>query len=185
MKLINLFILLLFPVSVLATELDDNSVYHIDSNWQNQNDRQLNINELQGNVQVVAFIYTYCGHTCPTIIANLKQIEKKVPAELQPQVKITLISLDPGRDTPEVLRAYMEKNNLDEQRWTMLNGDPDDVLELSALFGVRYKPMGQSDLAHSNMITVLDDQGVIRYQMKGLGEGINRVVKEINAAAVN
>jgi protein SCO1/2 len=64
-----------------------------------------------------------------------------------------------------------------------LHGDPDDVQALSALFGVRYKPMGVSDIAHSNMLTILDQQGVIRYQMKGLGENLNTIAGEINTLA--
>ena len=65
------------------------------------------------------------------------------------------------------------------------NGDPDDVLELSALVGVRYKPMDTEgkDIAHSNMITVLDRQGRIYYQMKGFDERLQPVVEAIEIAA--
>lgn len=183
MKSLRLLVFLILPMYTSAAELADDSVYHVGSSWTNQGGQQINISQLQDHIQVVAFVYTYCEHTCPTIIARLKQIEKSIPAEILPRVHITLVSLDPERDTPQVLKAYMQKHHLDEQRWTMLNGDPYDVLELSALFGVRYKPMGESDIAHSNMITVLDDQGIIRYQMKGMGEDIGRVVKEIDAVA--
>ena len=183
MKLIKYLILFLVPSFVMATELADNSVYNIESNWRNQNNQQLEISELQGHVQIVAFIYTYCEHTCPTIISKLKQIKKKIPDELHDQVRLSLISLDPGRDTPQILKSYMEKNALDESKWTLLNGQSDDVLEFAALFGVRYKPMGESDIAHSNMITVLDKDGVIRYQMKGLNESVANIVKEIELAA--
>ena len=70
-------------------------------------------------------------------------------------------------------------------KWMMFNGDPDDVLELSALVGVRYKPMDTEgkDIAHSNMITVLDRQGRIHYQMKGFDESLQRVVAAIETAA--
>ena len=90
-------------------------------------------------------------------------------------MQFTLVSLDPARDRPEVLKRYMLEHDLDENLWTMLNGDPDDVLELSALLGVRYKPMDSEskDIAHSNMITVLDRQGRIHYQMKGLNQDLD------------
>lgn len=169
------------PVAGAAPELPDDSIYRIGSNWVNQKNEQLNIADLQGKVQVMAFIYTYCEHSCPFIIANLKHIEKQISTEQQSDTRFLLISLDPGRDTPEVFRRYMSDHNLDEQSWTMLNGDPDDVLELSALIGVRYKPMDAEgkDIAHSNMITVLDRLGRIQYQMKGLNENPARVVTEI------
>ena len=132
----------------------------------------------------MAFVYTYCEHSCPLIIANLKRIETEISAEQKPEVRFLLITLDPASDSPEVLRRYMLDHDLDERLWTMLNGDPDDVLELSALLGVRYRPMDSKskDIAHSNMITVLDRRGRINYQMKGLNEGLEPVVSAITNA---
>ena len=175
---------MLFPVAWAEPELPDDSVYHLESWWLNQNGKRTNIAELRGKVQVVAFVYTYCEHSCPFIIANLKRIEEQLPSAQQRECRFSLISLDPGRDTPEVLKRYMLDHELDERLWTMFNGDPDDVLEFSALMGVRYKPMDREakEIAHSNMITVLDRQGRIRYQMKGLNQDLNLVVSAISNA---
>jgi protein SCO1/2 len=174
-------LLLAVPAAWAAPELPNDSVYHVASNWVNQNGSKVNIADFQGKVQVVAFVYTYCEHSCPFIIANLKRIERELPAEEKTEIQFTLVSLDPARDSPEVLKQYMLDHDLDEQLWTMLNGNPDDVLELSALLGVRYRPMDNEakDIAHSNMITVLDRQGRIHYQMKGLNEGLEAVVSAI------
>lgn len=173
--------LVLTPLVAAAPELPNDSVYHVASDWLNQNSQRENIADLQGKVQLVAFVYTYCEHSCPFIIANLKYIERELPAAEKREVQFTLVSLDPARDRPEVLKRYMLEHDLDENLWTMLNGDPDDVLELSALLGVRYKPMDSEskDIAHSNMITVLDRQGRIHYQMKGLNEGLDRLMAAI------
>jgi protein SCO1/2 len=174
-------LLLAVPAAWAAPELPNDSVYHVASNWVNQNGSKVNIADFQGKVQVVAFVYTYCEHSCPFIIANLKRIEREIPAETKADVQFSLVSLDPARDSPEVLKQYMLDHDLDEQLWTMLNGNPDDVLELSALLGVRYRPMDNEakDIAHSNMITVLDRRGRIHYQMKGLNEGLEAVVSAI------
>ena len=174
-------LLLAVPAAWAAPELPNDSVYHVGSNWVNQNGGKVNIADFQGKVQVVAFVYTYCEHSCPFIIANLKRIEREIPAENKADVQFSLVSLDPARDSPEVLKQYMLDHDLDEQLWTMLNGNPDDVLELSALLGVRYRPMDNEakDIAHSNMITVLDRQGRIHYQMKGLNESLEAVVSAI------
>ena len=174
-------LLLSVPAAWAAPELPDDSVYHVASNWVNQNGGKVNIADFQVKVQVVAFVYTYCEHSCPFIIANLKRIEREIPAETKADVQFSLVSLDPARDSPEVLKQYMLDHDLDEQLWTMLNGNPGDVLELSALLGVRYRPMDNEakDIAHSNMITVLDRQGRIHYQMKGLNEGLEAVVSAI------
>lgn len=181
MKILT-YVLLAAMINVAhAVDLPDESVYNVDSVWQNQNGESLVLADLAGHIQLVAFVYSYCEHTCPTIIATIKQLDKLLSAGAHEQLRITLISLDPERDTPERLKAYMKKQSLDESRWTMLHGDADDVLTLSAVFGVRYKPMGDTDIAHSNMLTILDDQGVIRYQMKGLGENLQTISSEIEA----
>ncbi len=172
---------LFVPTVVIANELPDNSIYHIDSSWINQDNENVNIRSLKDKVQVLAFVYTYCEHSCPVILAKLKYIERSVSQEQKENVHFILVSLDPERDTPKVLNDYMKEKELDVKYWQMFSGDPSDVLELSALIGVRYKPMnnGTKDIAHSNMITILDKKGRIHYQMKGLESSLEQVVSEI------
>lgn len=179
-----LILAFLIPSILIAGPLPDRSIYHIGSQWRDQNDQIQNIVEFRGKVRVLAFVYTYCEHSCPIILARLKQIEARFEKEKQEDVGFLLVSLDPKRDTPKVLSRYMSDHNLDANTWTMLNGDPDDVLELSALVGVRYRPMDSEgeDIAHSNMITILDRSGRIYYQMQGLNEKIGRVIEAIESA---
>lgn len=177
-----LFLSMIFSGGIVAmTELPDNSLYHINSNWTDNNDQKINIKSLAGKVQVLAFVYTYCEHSCPVILSKLKYIEHSLPATYKDKVHFLLISLDPERDTPAVFKAYMKEKELDEKYWKMLNGDPDDVLDLSALVGVRYKPMNNAskDIAHSNMITVLDYEGRIQHQMKGLDDSLELIISKI------
>ena len=186
MKMINAILLaMLVPLGCGADEIPGDSIYNVRSNWVDQNSQSHNIKDWRGKVQVLAFVYTYCEHSCPIIIAKLKQIEHDIPAKVIEDVRFSLVSLDPERDTPAVLDRYMRDHKLADRQWMMFNGDPDDVLELSALLGVRYKPMDSEgkDIAHSNMITVLDRQGRIHYQMKGFDESLERVVAEIEKAA--
>ncbi|MFT5220224.1 MAG: protein SCO1/2 [Gammaproteobacteria bacterium] len=164
-----------------AKNLADDSIYHIDSNWLDQERNTINIAALQGKLQVIAFVYTYCEHSCPFILANLKKIARGLPQNATKALQFTLISLDPARDTPEVLKKYMEEHDLYAPTWQMLSGDEDDVLELAALIGVRYKPMDNQarDISHSNMITLLDKQGRIVYQLKGLNQDFDGMLELI------
>ena len=164
---------------VQANELPDDSVYHVDSNWTNQDNENLSIQSLSGNIQVVAFIYTYCQHSCPVIISKLKAIESKL--EQQNNVQFALFSLDPERDTPEQLKSFHQESEFNDQ-WNLYSGNPDDVLELAAVFGVRYKPMNNDnqDIAHSNMITILNEKGVVMHQVKGFGEDLSEAIAAIN-----
>jgi protein SCO1/2 len=186
-KLIWLVATLLLSAVSFAGELPDNSIYHVGSNWLDQDNQSFPIDELQGKIQVVAFVYTYCERSCPIILARLKALKSLLPEGHSKQVQFLLISLDPERDTPSVLRTYMQDKELEKNEWRMLNGSSDDVLELAALVGVKYKPMDLEgkDIAHSNMITVLDKKGRLYYQMKGLNESVNEVEKTIGQLVVN
>lgn len=180
-----IFFILLLSFGSCAEVLPDDSIYHIGSNWNNQDKVSVEIEQLRGHIQVIAFIYTYCQHSCPIIMERLKQIEKHLSAEQKEAVHFSLFSLDPKRDTPKELKAFEKKHQLDAQYWSFYNGDPESVLELAALVGVRYKPMNNdnNDIAHSNMITLLDQQGRIIHQVKGFGEDLDTVLNVIKSTA--
>ena len=158
-----------------------NSIYQFDSSWKDQNNRTIKLDALAGNKQLVAFVYSYCEHTCPLIIAQIKAVLAELSEADKNSVRVTLISLDPARDTPDQLHAYMQKNKLDDKQWTMLAGDPDDVRVLANIFGVKYKPMQQDEIAHSNMITLVDSDGVIQAQLKGLHQDKSLFIQQILA----
>ena len=158
-----------------AEEVDlEMSLYQVSSQWTNQNGDVQSLGSLAGHVQLVVMTYTMCEFSCPLIVADLKKLQ----ASLSDEIGFTLVSIDPERDTPARLRAYAKKMNLRPEQWTLLNGEPDDILELAALLGVRFQRSSGSDFAHSNMISVLDEYGRIIYQQKGLG---NDLVEETEA----
>lgn len=183
-SIILFFLSLLFNTSAFSAnkvessaELPDNSVYHLESQWRDQHGVSFSITELQGPVRLVAFVYTYCEHTCPVIISELKSLVAQLPKSIRDKVIVTLVTLDPKRDTVERVAQYMESRSLDDKGWQVLVGTPDDVLSLAALFDVRYKPMGESDIAHSNVITLVDQNGVIRNKIKGLGQNADDFIE--------
>ena len=159
--------------------LPDTSIYHIESSWRDQHGETFNITELKGEVRLVAFVYTYCEHTCPIIITRIRSIVNALSKDAKQKTIVTLVTLDPKRDTVERVKQYMIDKDLDDQNWQILVGAADDVLTLSALFDVRYKPMGESDIAHSNAITLVDKQGVVRMQLRTLSQSAEKMVKLI------
>jgi protein SCO1 len=67
----------------------------------------------------------------------------------------------------------------------LLHGESDDVLELAALLGVKYKEEATGQFAHSNLITVLNADGEIVHQLVGLGQDINATVRELEKLLTN
>ena len=159
------------------------SLYQIDSKWTNDAGRQITLGKLQGRVQVVAMFFASCTYACPVIVHDMRRIESALPESLRARVSFTLITFDTERDTPEALHAYRAARKLPADRWTLLHGTPDDTLELAALLGVKFKREASGQFAHSNLITILNDQGEIIHQLAGLNQDIGETVKQIEGVA--
>lgn len=154
---------------VSARELPEQSLYWLDSTWQDQTGQTRTLKDFRGHVTVEAMIFTNCAYACPRLLADLKALEKEVPKRQRADVRWLLISMDSDRDTPEVLQAYAQEQGLDPNRWTLLHGDADAVREVAALTNVRYKQGPKGDFSHSNIINILSRDGEITHQLEGLG----------------
>jgi formylglycine-generating enzyme required for sulfatase activity len=141
------------------------SVYQLGSTWTSNTGARINLGELRGEVRVVAMIFTSCEFACPRTLADLQDIAAQ---RATAGARFLLVTMDTERDTPAVLEAYRAKNGLDPQRWTLLHGEPDDVLDFAAVLGVKFQKAGGT-FSHSNVITVLDRAGNIVHQQIGLG----------------
>lgn len=160
--------------------LPDDSIYHLDSEWVTQDEQTINIQSLSGKQQLVSLIYTHCMHTCPTIVATMQNIEKKLPQDVLDNTEFVLVSLTPVSDTAKVLKDFAEKRKLNPERWTLLTGDKQDVRSLAMALNIRYKKSEDNEVAHSNMFTLLDEQGRIVFQEVGdinkVDEAVARIV---------
>lgn len=164
-----------------AQPLTDRSLYQSETRWTTDAGREIELRTLQGRPQVVAMFFTTCRSTCPVIVNDLRRLEASLPAELRAQVGFTLVSFDSERDTPEVLAAYRSTRQLPRETWTLLRGSPEDLQELSALLGVRFKQEANGQFAHSNTITVLSAGGEIVHQRQGLGTDLGATVQAVEA----
>lgn len=162
-----LFLCALLPLGAWAGVPGD-SLYNLKATWTTQSGQQVSLAHFQGHPVLFAMVYTSCQASCPLIVSDMQAIEKRLTPALREQVRFLLVSFDPARDTPERLRAFAEKRALDLTRWTLLTGDARDVRELAAAIGLRFKPTGTGDFLHGNIISVLDRDGVVRHQQKGL-----------------
>jgi protein SCO1 len=149
-----------------SARLDDDSdrfsVYELDGRWRDQTGATRALSSLRGAPVLLAMIYTHCTATCPLAVSELKRI-----AALEPDSRFVLVSLDPQRDDEKRLADYAAERSLDPSRWTLLTGSDADVRDLAATLGVRYRRVTPEDLAHSNLITLLDRDGRVVRQSSG------------------
>lgn len=162
-----------------AGHYTDQSLYQVESPWTTDGQKQIRLGDLAGKPQVVLMFFSRCTIACPILLNDLKRISAALTPEQRARVGFTLVSFDTARDTPAALAEYRQAWNLPVENWTLLSGRPDDVRELAALLGVKYKQDADGQFAHSNVITMLDARGEIAFQQTGLDSDPQEIVHRI------
>lgn len=150
--------------------LTDKSLYQTDATWTADTKKQIKLRDLGGRPQVVVMFFANCQFACPILVLDLKRIEAALPPDVRARVGFTLVSFDTKRDNPAMLAQYRRTHELAADRWTLLHGQADDVLELAMLLGLKFKEDVNGQFAHSNLITILNAQGEIVHQQIGLNQ---------------
>lgn len=116
---------------------------------------------LEGQVWIVNFIFTSCRTVCPLLTSKMVQLQRLLDGV---DVRFVSISVDPEHDTPEVLAAYAKKWAPEEQRWTLLSTDEQNLKVTAAGFKVTaMKSEGGVDpIIHSAVFLLVDRKGVVR-----------------------
>src|SRR5438876_7704799 len=117
-----------------------------------------------GQVLLVSFIFTTCNGSCPATTHRMSRIQEELGKRglLKQGVRLLSITLDPARDTPEVLRGYMRLYDVDEKTWSFLTGPPADVNKVVAAWGMWAKPAANGQLDHPSGVFLVDRRGQIR-----------------------
>lgn len=155
------------------------SIYALPGDWRDQEAVGRPLYSLAGRPQIIAFAYTHCGYACPRIVARMKQIERHAD-EHRIDLGLTLVSIDPARDTPDRLASYANATRLGTERWTLLNGSDDQILELAVLLGVRYHATENGEFAHTNTLILLDREGVPVTRLDGLDTELDPLLKHLS-----
>ena len=157
----------------------ERSLYSLNPVWTSDVGREVKLEVLRGRPQVIALFFTSCEHSCPLIVADLKVIDKALPIGVREKVDFLLVSIDPERDTPEVLRAFRAKHELPTERWTLLRGSAEATRQLAGMVGFNYLPGSPTQYAHSLLISIMDESGVVVFQQVGLGRPPDEAVASL------
>ncbi|MFC4871460.1 SCO family protein [Negadavirga shengliensis] len=164
-----------------SDELDEMSIFHLPSEWTTQHNEKIEFKDFRGQPLVVVMIYTACRTACPRLVADMRHIEQKASSKTSQPVKYVLVSIDPANDTPEKLTQFAKDNGMDGDQWIFLQGSEDGVRDFANILAVKYKKISPIDFSHSNIISVFDEEGVLKYQKEGLGLENEEIVSRIAA----
>ena len=91
--------------------------------------------DFRGKVVVLFFGYTHCPEVCPTTLASLARVMRTLGPAAQ-DVQVLFVTVDPERDTPDVLAKYVPSFN---PSFLGLYGDPQATAQAAAVFAVSYE----------------------------------------------
>lgn len=161
------------PVGTISSE----SLYQIPDTFATQDGKKVILSQFSGEPTVVGMIFTHCTYACPRLTADIKNVEEKLGKESN-KVNFLLVSFDSERDLPSQLKQFAESQNLDNN-WTLLHGNEDAVRTLSVLLNVQFQKDASGNFSHSNVISVLDKNGVLAYQKEGLNGDPSEIINTL------
>lgn len=140
--------------------------------------------DFSGKVVLMFFGYASCPDICPTTMAQLSHVMQALGTQAS-DVRILFVSVDPHRDTPDILQAYV--NAFDAQHAIGLTGTEQQIAQLARRYRVAYqieKPKeGSADtyeVAHSRGIYMFDKQGKARL-LASDGESVDALTKGVQS----
>lgn len=123
---------------------------------------EFNTHNLQGQWHLFFMGYTSCPHICPTEMQNLSQLYKQLPAEIQKNTQVMMVTTDPLKDTPEKLQEFVKKFHPD---FIGLSGTKDQIAVFAKQFSMPFFPSDETDktkqyeVNHSASIYLTNPQG--------------------------
>jgi protein SCO1/2 len=145
-----------------------------------QNGQMRSLEEFKGKVVAVFFGYTQCPDVCPTTLTEWVEIKRQLGADGD-RLQGIFITVDPARDTPEVLKAYM--GNFDPSFLALIPGSPEALAQVAKEYKIIYKKVdgktpGSYTMDHSAGSYLYDPQGRLRLYSR-YGNRVDGLVTDI------
>ncbi len=132
---------------------------------------------LDGHIWVGDFIFTHCTGPCPRMSTQMNQVQKAVK---ESSVRFVSFTIDPDRDTPEVLAAYGNRYKADPARWSLLTGTRAELKKLN--YDTFHLGDLDGSLEHSTRFVLVDEKSRIRgFYDTSEPENIQKLISDIQA----
>ncbi len=136
------------PRSLPSVELQSST----GDTWSEQN--------LVGQWDLLFFGYTFCPDICPTTMADLRTVAEALPPAVRERLSVTMVSVDPERDTPQQLSEYLAYF---KAGFKGVTGEPTQLATLAQALSVAYIPPDTSEenylVDHSGQVVMVNPDG--------------------------
>ena len=153
---IFLFIMLPIFLSVQSKKEDYVASFKgSDFNLTDMNNKSINQDSFQGNLTAIFFGFTHCPDICPMTLSKIDLILNRLKKENE-TFKVFFISVDPDRDTPDVVKDYLSNF---ENKIIGITGEPEKIFLLSQSWGIMsqkiFSENGEYNIDHSSPVILL------------------------------
>ena len=156
-----IFLFIMLPIFLSVQEKKDEYVASITGSsflLKDVNNNSITEKSFEGQATALFFGFTNCPDVCPMTLANIDQVIEKLDENENKKLKVFFVSIDPERDSPELIKNYLAsfKNKI-----YGITGDPEKIFLLSKSWGVLSEKIFNKDgsylINHSSSILLLDN----------------------------
>ncbi|MFD1032694.1 SCO family protein [Metaplanococcus flavidus] len=164
-----------------SQQLEDSVSWEIeDFTFTNQNNEDVSLSDLEGEVWLADFVFTNCTTVCLPMMANMTELQEQMKQEGL-DVRIVSFSVDPAVDSPEVLKSYAENYGADLSSWDLLTGYSPEKIDEFAMENFKSlarKPENEDQVAHGTSFYLVDREGVIRKDYDGINPPADEIMSD-------
>ena len=142
----------------------------------------VSLSDFRGEVVALYFGYTHCPDVCPLTLGTYKAALDRLPPDVSDKVNVIMVSVDPERDTPEVMGRYMDLFN---PRFIGLSGSVDDVDAVLASWDIQVTrgtpdDIGAYEVDHPAASWIIDQEGRLRIKVAHM-TGTDALVSDLKS----
>jgi len=135
--------------------------------------------DFQGKVTALFFGFIQCPDVCPTTLAELTQVRAKLGEDAD-RFQVLFVTVDPERDTPEIVRTYVEQF---DKSFVGLRGEPEQLAAAARAFKVYYAKVPSADgqsytMDHSAGLYLFGPDGTVQLYAR-YGQPVDDLVSDV------
>ena len=146
-----------------------------------QEGARLALQDLRGKVVAVTFIYASCADTCPLLTAKLAGLQARLGTDFGAKVFFVAITVDPERDTPQVLKRYAQAHGVNPAGWAFLTGTPAEIQQVARHYGIYVKKRPRGEVDHTFLTSLIDHRGTLHVQYLGVRFDPEELLRDLQA----
>lgn len=145
----------------------------------------VNLAQYRGRPLLISMIFTSCHHVCPAITQHLGFAVRSAREALgDDSFQVVTVGFDTAVDTPEAMRLFAARQDIDDPNWTFLSGSAETMQVLVDDVGFVHFPSPRG-FDHINQVTVVDADGVIYRQVYGAAFELPWLVEPLKQLVYN